>query len=77
MVDTTGSKRAFAWNAVFILCSLVATAIMGVALPLGDPNESELAEAAIIIIFFSCYITLLVSYWYRNTYLPAQTDDTD
>lgn len=77
MNDKKGSKRAFVWNAVFILCSLVVTAVVGVALPLGDPDESELAETAIIIIFFSCYTILLVSYWYRNTYLPAQADDTD
>lgn len=77
MNDEKGSKRAFVWNAVFILCSLVVTAVVGVALPLGDPDESELAETAIIVIFFGFYIMLLIFYWYRNTYLPAQAGDTD
>jgi len=36
-----------------------------------------LAEMIIIVMFFGCYLTLLVVYWYRNTYLPAQADETD
>ena len=56
---------------------MVVAAAAGVVLPLGDPNESELAETALIIIFFGCYTMLLVLYWYNKTYLPAQTDDTD
>ncbi len=69
--------RVSVWHVGSILCSLVVAAVAGVVLPLGDPNESGLAEIVLIVIFFSCYTTLLVLYWYRNTYIPAQTDDTD
>lgn len=72
MVDV---KRAFVWNAVFLLCSLTVAAVVGWALPLGDPEPATLPRAIFVAIFFICYTTLLTLYWYRNSYQPNQTED--
>lgn len=67
--------RGFVWHVVFILCSLTVSSVVGVALPLGDPEPGTLPRAILIATFFICYTTLLTLYWYRNTYRPAQNED--
>ncbi|ERH13256.1 MAG: hypothetical protein J07HB67_02294 [halophilic archaeon J07HB67] len=70
-----GLGRAFLWHVVSILSSLAAAVVVGVALPVSDP-ESALAEILLLVVFFGCYTALLTLYWYRNTYLPARAEDT-
>ena len=60
---------------VFVLCSLAVSAVVGVVLPLGDPEPGTLPRAILLATFFICYTALLTLYWYRNTYRPAQTED--
>jgi hypothetical protein len=68
-------KRGFVWHVVFIFCSLIVSAVVVWALPLGDPEPGTLPRAILVAIFFTCYTTLLTLYWYRKTYQPDQTED--
>ena len=65
--------RAYAWYVASVLGSLTVTVTVGVALPL-DNVAPGLSETILILLFFACLTGSLTLYWYRNTYLPAQTE---